>query len=177
MNKTIIISLFTILMTNSLHAEASSYQKLICAIEARWTQDANKIYKDTLRNRFVDHYSNIEGDIEPLIAKTAKIVSKNCLSGKHHSEIADELKKLWKKGCEKIVNPSLTQICPNFMALNDGSNVEDKLSESPELKEIFRRAKSSDSVEECSPEVSTSTIQKDFSPEHHKAINTLNTAQ
>ncbi len=177
MKNTTIISMFTLFLSLSVGAHAKSYQELLCAVEMSWTHEANAIYKNTLKNRHVDNYSNIADFIEPLQNKSQKMVLKNCLAGKHHKEIQSELKKLWKEGCAKIVNPSLNEVCLNFMPLNDGSNVEDKLAESPELKELFKRASSTDSVAECSPEVSTGSIQKDSGSHHLKAIKVQNTAQ
>lgn len=155
-------ALILLSFSTSILASDASFQELICETESKWSDRENSIYRESLRKlKDVDHYANIEDEIEPLKAKSKAIVKKNCLAGKNYKEVAPEIKKLWTEGCAPIVNPPLNIVCMKFMELNDGSNIEKMLKENPSLAELIKRAKESGSVDGCSPEVSTNSIGKE----------------
>lgn len=152
---------FTLLFSNSTFAKGNSHLELVCDTEAKWSVEANKVYRDSLKSNFGDHYEHIGPRIEKMKIEASKLVQKNCLAGKHHKEISAEIDKIWAEGCKPVVNPSLHPVCMKFKALNDGSQVEKRLADSPALNEIFKRSKKADAVEDCAPGVSTESTIKD----------------
>lgn len=149
-------------LSTGIFAQEASHQQLICEAEAKLAERENRIYRNTLRPlKDVDHYENIKKYVEPLREKSKLIVQKNCLAGKHHQEVADEIKKVWTEGCAPIVNGPLNIVCMNFMELNNGSNLDIMLDANKALAEIVKRSKGAGSVQDCSPGVSQNTIGKE----------------
>lgn len=151
-----------ITFSTSIYANEASFQELLCETQAVWIERENRIYQASLHKlKDVDHYANIKQRVEPLKEKSKAIVKKNCLAGKDYLAIAPEIKKLWTEGCAPIVNPPLNIVCMDFRELNDGSTMERMLNDNPSLAELMKRAKNSGSIQDCSPGVSTSSLNKE----------------
>lgn len=152
---------FTLLFSASTFAKGTPHLELVCDLESKWSEEAHKVYRDSLKSNFADHYEQIGSRIEKMKKESAALVKKNCLDGFHYREISVEIDKIWNAGCKPVVNPSLHPVCMKFKSFHDGSQVEKRLIESPALDEIFKRAKKSETVGDCAPGVSTETSVKD----------------